>query len=111
MFFINPKYFANFLTFLNLVCWLLALILIFKEHYISAIILFLFWQIFDMFDWKLARKFWWTKNGEIYDDIADWVSFWILPWLAILAVFPFNNLILFLAFFIFQVFFIDCGDL
>ena len=83
---INQKHFANILTFLNFISWLLAIIFIFANQYIMWIIVFLLWQFFDLFDWKLARKFWSTKNWAIYDDIADAMTFGILPWLSIIAI-------------------------
>jgi len=102
----KTNYLANFLTLLNFISWVLSIILIFKEHYILWITSFFFWQLFDMFDWKLARKYGSTKNWALYDDIADFVTFWLLPWLAILAVFEFNFYTILLSFvYIWSVFF------
>lgn len=96
MYFIPTKYIANIFTFFNLFFWILSIILIFKEIYIFWIFFFLMWEIFDLFDWKLARKFGWTKNWALYDNIADSITFWFLPWLSIISVFWLNiiNLVL-----------------
>lgn len=101
---IHQNHFANIFTMFNLFSWIIWIILIFREHYLVWIIVFLLWQIFDLFDWKLARKFWSTKNWALYDDIADFTSFWILPWLSIIATIWLNKYSIFFAsFYIFCV--------
>jgi CDP-diacylglycerol--serine O-phosphatidyltransferase len=91
------KHYANILSLFNLICWLIALIFIIYNDYILAIIFFFFGQFFDLFDWKLARKYGSTKYGPLYDDIADSVSFWFLPWISFITIYWVNMYSLFIS--------------
>ncbi len=91
------KHYANILSLFNLICWIIALFLIFENHYLLWILFFFFWQFFDMFDGKFARKYWSTKHWALYDDVADAVSFWFLPWITFLSIYWVNNFSIFVA--------------
>lgn len=73
-----PNYFyGNLLSFTNFFCGLggIVLILISKENAIYAFLLVFLGQFFDLYDGRVVRRWGGTKRGELYDDIADAVTF------------------------------------
>lgn len=83
--FIKDKYYANILTGLNLLCGIGALKCIWYEAYNYALLLIIGGQCFDALDGRAAEKFGSTPSGAILDDIADFLSFGIVP--AVLLIF------------------------
>ena len=75
--FIPNNYYGNLLSFINLLCGCVALFLIIldKENMIFAFFLVFIGQFLDLYDGRVVRKWGGTKRGELYDDIADAVTF------------------------------------
>lgn len=90
------QYYANFVSLWNLLFWLFSLVCIVYGEYILAGFFFIISLICDLFDGKLARMFWSTKHGDIVDDIADGVTFWLLPGIALVLVYGISDMTLFL---------------
>ena len=77
---IPSHWYANSLTFLNFLCGLCAIAVVWGPHHIPnrhilALILIFMGQFFDLFDGRMARKYGSTNHGAIYDDIADGTNF------------------------------------
>ena len=77
--FIPNYYYGNLLSFTNLFCGALGVVLIIidKENAIYAFLLVFLGQFFDLYDGRVIRIWGGTKRGELYDDIADAVTFGI----------------------------------
>jgi len=67
-------------TIFNLFFGFLALIQIFQQHYITAVLLIFFAGLFDVVDGKVAR---WLNNDSQFgiemDSLADGISFCLVP--------------------------------
>lgn len=80
-----PKnWYANCVSILNLLCGLLGIhFLLFPRrlaslsNLVSIVVLscIMMGQFFDLFDGRVAEKWGSTKNGELFDDVADATSF------------------------------------
>ncbi len=69
-------WYANTLTFANLLCGLAATwIVCSSDSFTWGFVLIFVGQFFDLFDGRLARKFGSTKRGAFFDDVADATSF------------------------------------
>ena len=77
--FIPKKQYANILSTLNLIAGLIAIMLIMKGFPIHATLAMLAGQLFDLFDGRMARLYGGTRIGPWLDDIADGLSFGIVP--------------------------------
>ena len=77
---VPSNWYANSLTFLNFLCGICAIAVVWLPHripnrHILAFILIFMGQFFDLFDGRMARKYGSTDHGAIYDDIADGTNF------------------------------------
>ncbi|TNJ30500.1 CDP-diacylglycerol--serine O-phosphatidyltransferase [Giardia muris] len=78
---VPAKWYANCISLLNMTCGLVGVYLTLYKHdsYPSLSLVTLtcviLGQFFDLFDGRAAERWGSTKNGEIFDDIADGVSF------------------------------------
>lgn len=79
---IPDVWYANSLTFANLVCGLGAIYMLISpelipgtDRYLIAFLLVFLGQFFDLLDGRLARRFGSTRHGAVFDDIADGTSF------------------------------------
>lgn len=96
MFSIFLPYLANACTIANATSGILAAYFFFSGHPLIGILFFVSGQIFDLFDGKLARRFWSTRRWALYDDIADGITFGLVPGVILMMIldFSFSGLIL-----------------
>jgi CDP-diacylglycerol--serine O-phosphatidyltransferase len=86
------RWFANLLTTGNLISGIIAIIMAFDGHLITAGLLIFCAAIFDAFDGKAARYFGSSSSfGLQYDSMADMVSFGVAPAMVVYA-FTFRDL-------------------
>ena len=85
---IPNRYYANILSFLNLLCGGVGCWLVWNSQSLHttmfAILAIIAGQVFDLLDGRMAEKHGSTKHGEWYDDLADFVSFGLCPTIAII---------------------------
>lgn len=80
-----PKnWYANCVSILNLLCGLLGIHFLLlpprsatSSNLLSILVIscIMMGQLFDLFDGRVAEKWGSTKNGELFDDVADATSF------------------------------------
>lgn len=86
------RMYANLLTTGNLISGIIAIIMAFDGHLITAGLLIFCATIFDAFDGKVARYFGSSSSfGLQYDSLADMVSFGVAPAMVVYA-FAFRDL-------------------
>jgi len=86
------RWLANWLTTGNLISGIIAIIMAFDGHLVTAGLLILCATIFDAFDGKVARYFGSSSSfGLQYDSLADMVSFAVAPAMLVYA-FAFRDL-------------------
>lgn len=74
---IPDRWYANTFTLMNFLCGCVAIWQAFHQKPFHCVLFVVIGQFFDLFDGRLARKYGSTKQGPIYDDIADATSFGI----------------------------------
>ena len=80
------RWYANLLTTSNLISGIIAIIMAFDGHLITAGLLIFCATIFDAFDGKVARYFGSSSPfGLQYDSLADMVSFGVAPAMIVYA--------------------------
>lgn len=76
---IPKRWYANFLTSINMACGIIALVYISHHLYDNLLLMvpvfILMGQFADLFDGRAAEKFGSTAHGELFDDVADFTSF------------------------------------
>ena len=95
MFFNKNHYFnlANIITYLNLICGIIAIDFIIHGNYRTAIILAWIAGVLDILDGKIAKKFNISSDfGIQLDSFVDFISFIIMPSLLIFYAF-FTNIL------------------
>ncbi|MBU0691669.1 CDP-diacylglycerol--serine O-phosphatidyltransferase [bacterium] len=86
------RWYANLLTTGNLISGIIAILMAFDGHLITAGLLIFCATIFDAFDGKVARYFGSSSSfGLQYDSMADMISFGVAPALIVYA-FAFRDL-------------------
>lgn len=77
---IDKSFFPNALTFSNLICGVISIIITFQNHYLWAAIFILLAALADRYDGKVARYLNVSNPmGKELDSLADLVSFGIAP--------------------------------
>ena len=80
IFLITKKQLPFIATFLNLVCGVYSLVMIFSKNLNLAVFLILIGGIFDFFDgWLAYKSNSCTQLGKQLDSLADLVTFGIAP--------------------------------
>ena len=77
--FIPNRLYADILSGLNFTCGVTSLFLTHHLYFAWAVCIVIAGQLFDLFDGRMALKHGGTKYGPYLDDIADFVSFGLVP--------------------------------
>ena len=82
----------NVLTLCNLICWCLAIFLVFDLRFFDALGLMLLAAVFDFFDGFAARLLKISSPiGKQLDSLADVVTFGVLPGMIVFHYLKFNS--------------------